>query len=43
MIGALFIVVLWCAAIALTGFWLHQHGFLRWIDFHFISQRSKST
>jgi len=43
VVGALFIVALWCAAIALTGFWLHQHGFLRWIDFHFISRRSKST
>ena len=30
VVGALFIIVVWCAAIALTGFWLHRHGFLRW-------------
>src|ERR1700756_1039778 len=30
VVGAVFIVVVWCAAIALTGFWLHRHGFLRW-------------
>jgi uncharacterized membrane protein YkvA (DUF1232 family) len=33
VVAAVFIVVLWCAAIALTGWWLHQHGFLRWPSF----------
>jgi hypothetical protein len=32
VIGALFIVV-HCAAVGLTGFWLHRHGFLRWPSF----------
>ena len=39
IVGALFIVVLWCAAIALAGWWLHHHGFLRWPSFFL----SKST
>jgi uncharacterized membrane protein YkvA (DUF1232 family) len=33
VVGALFIVVLWCATITLAGFWLHRHGFLRWPSF----------
>ena len=30
VVGALFIVALWSAAITLTGLWLYRHGFLRW-------------
>jgi uncharacterized membrane protein YkvA (DUF1232 family) len=33
VVGALFIVIVWCAAIGLIGLWLHRHGFLRWPSF----------
>jgi uncharacterized membrane protein YkvA (DUF1232 family) len=39
IVAAVFIVVVWCAAILLIGFWLHRHGFLRWPSF-FISKSS---
>jgi len=31
VVGALFIVTLWCAAVTLAGLWLYRHGFIRWL------------
>jgi uncharacterized membrane protein YkvA (DUF1232 family) len=30
VVGALFIVALWCATVTLAGAWLYRHGFIRW-------------